>query len=53
MSELIDDYCENELVLFGELTSKGLEEYYSMISIQDPEGNWVTLKGANKNEQKE
>lgn len=50
MQDLIEEYCENELVLFGQLTSRGLEEYYSIITIQDPEGNWVTLKGANKNE---
>ena len=43
LEEIIEEYCENELVLFGELTSKGLELYTMEISIQDENGEWVTL----------
>lgn len=50
--EEIENYCENELVLFGKLTSKGLEEYYSIICIQDENGEWVKLNGVVDSEQK-
>ena len=44
MENVIEEYCENELILFGELTGKGLSEYYDAMCIQDQYGEYVDLK---------